>query len=744
MKEKNPTEATPPRSPSEKDISGKDVQSSKPERAIYVLIALTVLAHIFFFMPFHGVTPDIPEVGDISTEEVIAPFTFEIVKSDEELAQERATVSFNVPVVLDFSVEISDSILGKFDSLWESSLQFIEKKSMRGRADSIRVYFPWITAEEAKTLSEFRIVSNVRQNVRELLTEIYASGVFDWESMPEGDTAHLFNIRRNDEEDIIPAERITTLTEAERKLEERSRERFTDYPEKGEIVHSIALGMLRANLIPDMELTLENRESAVANIEPVRGLVLEDQRIVDAHEKITDDIHQKLVSLAIAKSGRYSTTPTVFSAFQLVGRLILTLLILVIFSFLIKHYYEDIWRDPAKFAVVMFAIWLPGMFAFIFRLASWPELLTPMAFSASLLAILFGTHLGIIAVIAATLLMTFSGDISVSVFTVMLIQGIVASEVFSSVAKRRQSIKPILYTIAAGVIAVTILDFVSFGEFGKMGLKALSVSAGSAFGPLLAIALIPVFERIVGIITDFTLLEYANTNAPVLQQLAIEAPGTYHHSMVVGNLAERAAEVIGANPLLAKVGGLYHDIGKLTHPEYFSENLSDHNPHDKLSPHMSFLVLSAHVKEGSRLARIHGIPKAIADIIQEHHGNSSMRYFYEQAKSNDPSVTEDAFRYQGPVPQTREAALVMLADSVEAKIRSMEKVDSNILKRTIKDTIDEKFEMGQLAETNLTTRDLNLIASSFQTIMEGVLHRRPSLEIAEERTAYSNNPNDEY
>lgn len=736
VKDKTRKESKTPQEPSDKGEFERPDQSNRPDRVAYILIAITVLAHVIFFLPFQGVTTNVPKVGDISTEEVIAPFNFTVYKSDEELEREKRTVRLNVPVILDFSAEIGDSALNEFDSLWASALPFIEKKSIPGRADSIRLYFPWLSEENAQTLAEFRKVANVRQNVRELLSEIFSSGVFSWGSMAEDDTAHLFNIRRGRQEEIIPSERVITLEDAKQKLENRSMERFSDYPEKGKVVFNLARGLIRPNLIPDMEETNANRKEAVEDVKKDLGKVQKDQRIVDAHERITEEIHQKLESLAKAKSGKYQTTPSVFSALTVMGRLLLTLLVVVIFAYLIKSKYERTWRDPAKLAVLMMSIWLPGLFAFIFRLAGWPELLTPMAFSATLLAVLFGTQLSILGVVAASLLLAFAGESSASFLVVMIVEGTVAAEMFANVAQRRQSIKPILFTVLASLIAVSLMDFVSFGEFGEMATKVLSVAAGSIFGPLLAIALIPVFERVVGIVTDFTLLEYANTNAPVLQQLAIEAPGTYHHSMVVGNLAESAAEAIGANPLLAKVGGLYHDIGKLTHPEYFSENLSDENPHDKLSPHMSFLVLSAHVKEGVRLAKIHDIPKAIIDIMREHHGNDAMKYFYDQAKSNDPSVTEEAFRYPGPKPQTREAAIVMLADGVEARIRSMDKIDSNVLKKVIKKTIDDKFESGQLADTELTTRDLNKIAESFATIMEGVLHRRPSLEMEDVESVY--------
>jgi len=713
--------------PTEKTDPDRPGRPTRPYRIPFVLIGITALAHIIFFLPVGGVSSDIPEVGDISTQEVIAPFTFPILKEKTELEKERRTVYRNVPVVLDFVKEMRDSALGDFDSVWNVAGKIIKDNSIPAREDSLSALFPRLSPEGIKTFLGLRRTSDIEQVIVELLSEIHSAGIFDWKSLSEGDTAHIFNIHWGKKDEIIPAERVTTIEAAREKLKAKTEERFRSYPEKGQLVYELAVGFIRPNLIPDMELTQENRRKSVENVKPVRGMVLKDQRIVDAHERITEETREKLLSLAIAKSGRYSTPPVIYNILRVLARLLLTVMIIGTLAYITRRFIPDTWFDSAKLAVVLAAVWLPGFFAFVFRLAGWPELLTPIAFSATLLSALFGSELAAAVALSSALLIGLAGEGSYSLLMVLIIEGIIAGVAFSGIATRRESFRPIAYTVTASVMAIVVIDFVSFSEFGHLGIHAVSVFAGSTFGILLALALLPVFERFVGVVTRFTLMEYADTNAPVLQQLAIEAPGTFHHSIVVGNLAETAAEAIGANPLLAKVGALYHDIGKLTHPEYFSENLGDYNPHDKLSPHMSFLVLSAHVKEGVRLAKVHNLPEPVVDIIREHHGTSIMSYFYEQAKEQDQSVVEDAFRYPGPKPQTKEAAIVLLADSIEAKVRSMGELNLKSLNKLVKSTIDEKFESGQLSECDLTTHNLTLIREAFIKIMEGVLHKRPNL-----------------
>ncbi|HHY59606.1 MAG TPA: HDIG domain-containing protein, partial [Clostridia bacterium] len=241
---------------------------------------------------------------------------------------------------------------------------------------------------------------------------------------------------------------------------------------------------------------------------------------------------------------------------------------------------------------------------------------------------------------------------------------------------------------------------------------------------------LPFLETTFGITTSLRLLEMSNPNQPLLKRLLLEAPGTYHHSILVGNLAEAAADAVRADGLLARVGAYYHDIGKLKRPYFFIENqLTAENPHDKLSPTLSNLIIMAHVKDGLELAKEHQLPKVVTDIIAQHHGTSLISFFYNKAVNqaqegrHDP-VSEDDFRYEGPKPQTKEAAIVMLADSVEAAVRSIQKSNPGRMEATVRRVIKEKLEDGQLEECELTFKELDIIAQAFVRVLSGFFHSR--------------------
>jgi putative nucleotidyltransferase with HDIG domain len=246
---------------------------------------------------------------------------------------------------------------------------------------------------------------------------------------------------------------------------------------------------------------------------------------------------------------------------------------------------------------------------------------------------------------------------------------------------------------------------------------------------VLATGLLPLLEHSFGRTTDFTLLELSNLNEPMLRHLLLTAPGTYHHSVMVGTLAESAAEAIGANALLCRVGAYYHDIGKTRHPAYFIENHADAlSRHEKLAPSLSRTIVMSHVKEGIEMARDYGLPEVLVDLIPQHHGTRLVHYFYQRAKETaDPdlqAVQEEAYRYPGPKPQTREAAILMLADAVEAAARTLTDPAPARIQGAVQKLINGIFVDGQLDECDLTLRDLHIIANSFVRILTGIFHHR--------------------
>jgi putative nucleotidyltransferase with HDIG domain len=267
---------------------------------------------------------------------------------------------------------------------------------------------------------------------------------------------------------------------------------------------------------------------------------------------------------------------------------------------------------------------------------------------------------------------------------------------------------------------------------GTMNALPAEVVGGLLNGAIVAVlatGLLPLLEHSFGRTTDFTLLELSNLNEPILKHLVLVAPGTYHHCIMVGALAEAAAEAVGANALLSRVGAYYHDIGKTRHAAYFIENQSDAlNRHDKLAPSLSRAIVMSHVKEGVEMARAYGLPEVLVDLIPQHHGTRLMTYFYQRAKEKaDPNlqeVKEEEYRYPGPKPQTREAAILMLADAVEAAAHTLTDPTPARIQGAVQKIINGIFGDGQLDECDLTLRDLHRIANSFVRILTGIFHHR--------------------
>jgi len=261
-----------------------------------------------------------------------------------------------------------------------------------------------------------------------------------------------------------------------------------------------------------------------------------------------------------------------------------------------------------------------------------------------------------------------------------------------------------------------------------IGSSPCAVVGGILVSVVVTIA-IPPMEHLFQSLTDIKLLELSNMNLPVLKDLAVLAPGTYHHSVVVGTLAEKAAEAIGVNALFARVSAYYHDIGKLQQPQYFVENQKDgHNPHDDLSPNMSALILVSHVKDGVAYAKEHGLPRPLVDAIPEHHGTRLIRFFHEKAKQlaieDGREVDESEFRYPGPKPRSKETAVLMLADSVEAISRTLSDTSPANLRLMIERAIQDVLDDDQLDECSLTLGDLSKISEAFLSVLAGMHHQR--------------------
>ncbi len=361
-------------------------------------------------------------------------------------------------------------------------------------------------------------------------------------------------------------------------------------------------------------------------------------------------------------------------------------------------------------------------------------LVIPVPFVSMVLAILLSPRFAIevsLFLLAMVSLVLWGTD---DLFTVLLtlFAGAVTGALYSFRVRRpsRLLMIGVLVGVTQALVLASIALFRAEHLHGPALLQRLTIAVGvGILSGFLTIGLLPLMERILNRLSDITLLEYSNQNEqPALQRLQVEAPGTHHHSFLVGTLAEAAAEAIDANGLLCRVGAYFHDIGKMNKPEYFSENSVDAKArHAELSPEMSKLIITAHPKDGVELAEHYGIPGPIKAFIEEHHGTTAVEYFYRLAVRlrPDEEISKESYRYAGPRPQTKETAISMIADSVEAASRTLKDPTPGNLERLIQDIVDMKMKDRQLDDCGLTMRELTRIQEALLGVLLGIYHRRP-------------------
>jgi putative nucleotidyltransferase with HDIG domain len=352
----------------------------------------------------------------------------------------------------------------------------------------------------------------------------------------------------------------------------------------------------------------------------------------------------------------------------------------------------------------------------------------PMPAGAMLVTLLFDFHMALVFSFVMSLLAgLWQADAGFAIY--VFVGSLVAAFSVIRCKKRTAILKGGLFVLGANLITELIV-LLSGGElFTQQTVTAMAFAGFSAFSVVAMVSLmLPLLEYSFKITTDISLLELLDLEHPLMKNLMLVAPGTYHHSLIVGNLVEAVAEQIGVNPLLARVGAYYHDIGKMKMPEYFIENQpAGLSKHERLTPHMSSMILISHVKEGVELARQYKLPEAVINIIQQHHGSSLMAYFYEKAKEqphNAEALSEQEYRYPGPSPQSRIAALIMMADAVEAASRVLTEPTPARISALIDKIINHLFLTGQFDECELTLKDIHEIKARFTYILTGIFHKR--------------------
>jgi len=351
-------------------------------------------------------------------------------------------------------------------------------------------------------------------------------------------------------------------------------------------------------------------------------------------------------------------------------------------------------------------------------------LTVPTALFIMLIAVFMGKRPAIIFAVAMPLGAYFAGAFDNYSYIIALVSGVAASTVLHKSQNRMSLIKAGLIIALAQCFAVVIILLLREAPLTEYpALLFWAALNGIACG-MLSVGFLPPLEHALNAVTPYRLMELSDLNAPILRKLFTTAPGTYSHSLMVANLAEQACQDIGANPLLARVGAYYHDIGKMDNPDYFVENQTDHNRHDEIAPRLSATIIRSHVKLGVEKALSLGLPKDVIAIIGEHHGNSIISWFYNKATEQEVTVNSEDFSYPGSPPRSKESAIVMLADITEAAVRTLNKPTANKIDKFIQQLFEAKIDHGQLSESDLSFRDLEIIKKTFVRVLAGYYHTR--------------------
>ncbi len=478
------------------------------------------------------------------------------------------------------------------------------------------------------------------------------------------------------------------------------------------------------NLVPDEKRTEVKRQKAIENIQPVYESweVKKNELIIEKGQRVNAR-HIAQIS-QIRRVFKPGTTPNFFLGVVLLFALLLAISAAYI-HFTQKGYFL---RSTKDIAMVVICVFFMIIIADLVMRSPQPSYFMPMAAMGMILTLLVNFNIAFLCVVLTSILISVltGGKIEVPL---VLIFGSVAGMASVKGARRRGQIlwAGLLVGLAkfVGIACVGLVNGMELDFFINDGMWGI---ASGILSGVIVMGALPILEHLFKVPTNVSLLELSDLNHPLLKEMALEAPGTYHHSILVGNLAEAACDVIGANSLLARVGAYYHDIGKIPKAEYFSENeMGAGSKHANLAPSMSALIIAKHVKEGVEIAKQHKLSNAIIDFIRQHHGDSLIAYFYQKAieKSEDgKALREEDFRYPGPRPQTKESAIILLADSVEASSRSLDEPTPASIRNLVKKIINNKFIDGQLDECDLTLKDMHNIADSFVRVLMGVFHTR--------------------
>ena len=713
------------------------------------------------------------QVNDITQEPIIAPFTYSILKTETKLQNDLDEQKKSVPFMFNRSDEIVSNqkdALGEFFAMtnelryaiwrFEESKRLVYERRYHKQYEKARSEFVSDSANLSILTNEFhklysftvdkpdwlsyitslqdpKFMKDLDRNsdhVIQICKNRWTEGIYD---ITIGDiTSHQVMVNQSDVPDLATPDSFNDLQSAWTKARKELLSVFSDGDLFRDLGYDLIVEFMKPNLLFDREITERRQIESLNKVPRSQGVVLENELIVDANIRITDDVLQKLNSLSVAVTKQETNSGWAKIALSFLGRIILLSVVVSLFFAFLVVYRVAIFRDWKLVLLISIVFLLQLGLAHIFVIRfEWSEYLIPVTVGAMILTILFDARIGFMATTSMAILMGLMMGQNIDLVIVSLFTATIAVYNIRELRKRTQLFVTMFALIAASVFVIVGLGLFKEHSWSTMLGDIQLLTINSILAPIITYGLIGLFEILFEVTTDLTLIELLDYDHPLLKRAQQETNGTFNHSIVVGNLAESCANAIGAHSLLCRVGAYYHDIGKMAKSEYFIENqYGGENKHDNLTHTMSARIIRAHVKEGLNLAREYALPKVVSDFIPMHHGTTRVEYFYrmalKDAEETGSKVDESAFRYPGPKPDTKETGILMICEAVEAAVRSIKKPDIFKIEAMIDKIIKSRIDDGQLNECPLTLDELNKIKGTVDgtmgmlPVLRGIYHIR--------------------
>ncbi len=706
----------------------------KESLRIKLLIGLiTVVLIVLMFPKAESLEFEVLEGSVWINDDLIAPFSYPILKAPDvyraEIQNAKKSVypvfsknPLQVVIIIDSFKVYKDYLFESFDkNLTNPVNQIVNPTFLIDNSYNLLLN---IYKQQKNKQPNILNLDKLLLKVSESLIKIYKTGII--ETPPTENLRDSIAVRIGNIDVIEPVSKYFNINKAKSEVKNN----FQSFGYSSEVVNAIvefAEHFIFPNITYNAKFTNDEILQAQNDVSKYTGIVNESERIIAKHERVTKDVKLKIDSFRSAKGEKYQEQGI---SFQLFGKFLHIASLITLLTIYFYNFRKRIFYDNVKLMVFGLTIIFISFVTFLINQITVPAPLQFLIFVPAvsmILTIIFDSRVGFYSTVIISLITAALRGNDYSFALMNLFAGALAVYTVRDIKNRSQIFRSFFFILVGYSIGVFAFGLERFAPINTIMIELAFVSTNAVISPVLTYGLLIFFEKLFNITTDLTLLELSNFDRPLLRDLARKAPGTFNHSMTMGTIAEAAAEKIGANTLLARVGAYYHDIGKLISPQNFVENqLSEDNIHEDVAPEESVELIKKHINEGIKLGQQYNLPDEVIDFIPMHHGTMSMKYFYEKAKGKyeNENIDIEEYKYAGPIPNTKETAIVMLADGCESAVRSIEDPDQEKIENVVDNIVNDRIENGQLNNSPLTLSDIDKIKESFKNILIGQHHKR--------------------